>query len=132
MKCKILVVDDAPFIREIIKHHLLKNKNFTVYEAVNGLDAVEKSNDLFPDIILMDLALPKKNGFQSALEIWKKNPKAKILALSSLNSEHIIQQCLEIGFCDFLAKPFTQDQLIKSLNAILKNFNNNSDEVING
>lgn len=135
MKCRILIVDDAPFIRDIIKHHLHKEKNFIIEEASNGNEAILKAQTFKPELILMDLALPEKNGLVASREILAHNKQIKIIALSSLQNEKVINECLDVGCVSFLAKPFDKNSLLKEIDSVIKNTfssSNSSGEVVNG
>lgn len=113
---KVLVVDDAPFIREIVKHSLKDVHDIDlVGEAEDGEDALMQARLSRPDVILMDLVLPKKNGIESAREILDLFPEMKIVAFSTNDHEAIIMQALEAGARSFLLKPFSTEDLIVAI-----------------
>ncbi len=110
-----MVVDDAPFILEIIRH-TLKNTSYEIIgEAVSGTEAVELAQNIRPDIILMDLIMPHKSGIDATKEILKVLPNTKIIAFSTADQESMVMLALEAGCCDYIVKPFKADQLLKTL-----------------
>lgn len=112
---KLLVVDDAPFIIEIIRH-ILKNSAYEIIaEAHNGLEAIEMAKNLRPEIILMDLIMPHKSGIDAAKDILKLLPETKIIAFSTADQESMVMLALEAGCCDYVTKPFKAEQLLKTL-----------------
>ncbi len=113
---KILVVDDAPFIREIVKQILQEEKAYIVVgEAENGLQAIEKVNELRPDIVFMDIVMPEMSGIKSTEEILKLHPSTKIIAFTTMDSSSIQKQALKAGCRGFLKKPFSKTDFLKYL-----------------
>jgi CheY-like chemotaxis protein len=117
---RLLLVDDAPFIREVIKH-LLQNSSVTVVgEACDGQEAIEMAADLKPDVILMDLAMPRCSGIEATRRILEDMPDVRILACSTEATEDIIFAALEAGCVDFIAKPFSSEELLSALRVPLR------------
>lgn len=110
-----MVVDDAPFILEIIRHTLKNTSYQIVGEASNGNEAVEMAFNFRPDIILMDIIMPHKSGIDATKEILKKLPNTKIIAFSTADQESMVMLALEAGCCDYVVKPFKAEQLLKTL-----------------
>lgn len=110
---RLLVADDAPFIREIVRLVMEKNSIDLVGEAVDGQDAIEKALALRPDVILMDIIMPRLSGIEATKEILAKLPKTKIVAFSTADQETMVMRALEAGCCDFLVKPFKAEDLVK-------------------
>lgn len=124
MEIRLLIVDDAAFIREVLVHIAKKAKIAVVGEAVDGEDALEKALRLKPDIILMDIVMPKKSGIQATKEILAELPQTKIIACSTEGQESMIVKALEAGCCDYIVKPFDVNNVIKILmntNIVQKN-----------
>ncbi|MDZ4081420.1 MAG: response regulator [Bdellovibrionales bacterium] len=112
---KLLVVDDAPFVREIVRHALRATNIEIVAEAEDGQEAVDLALRLKPDVILMDIVLPLKNGIEAAKEIISKISNQKIVAFSTNDTESIVMKTLEAGCVSFLPKPFQRDELIAAI-----------------
>jgi len=110
------VVDDAPFIREIVKFSLKDISDIKlVGEAEDGEDALLQARLTRPDVILMDLVLPKKNGVEASREILDLFPEMKVIAFSTHDHESIVMQALEAGARSFLQKPFATEELLKAI-----------------
>lgn len=115
-KKKLLIVDDAPFIREIVKHIVAKDETIeTIGEAENGVDAIAKASDLKPDIILMDIVMPQKSGIQATQEILAENPNIKIISCSTLDKDLLADKAKNAGCVDHVQKPFKSEELIEIL-----------------
>jgi two-component system chemotaxis response regulator CheY len=116
MKARVLIVDDAPFIREILAQLILKAGYEIAGQAHDGEEAVTLCLKLKPEIVFLDIVLPQKNGIQVAADILRALPQTKIIATSSGDNEVIIQKAIEAGCCDFVAKPFSAEAVIGSIN----------------
>lgn len=120
MKYKILICDDAEFMRNLLKD-ILTNSGFEVVgEAVNGLDVIEKYKILKPDIVTMDIVMPLKSGIDAVREIVNYDPKAKIVMCSALGQEVLVMDAIEAGAKDFIVKPFTEEGVVKVIKKVLK------------
>jgi two-component system chemotaxis response regulator CheY len=117
---RILIVDDAAFVREVLTQILLKHQFDVVGEAVDGDEAIQKASSLKPDLIIMDIVMPKKSGIQATLEILEANPKQKILACSTEGGEAMVMKALEAGCVDFITKPFKIESLIATIKNVTK------------
>ena len=125
---KVLVVDDEKLIREVIIEYLIQ-ENYEYYEADNGLDAINivKNNDI--DIIIMDIMMPKMDGFEASKEI-RKLSNAPILMLSARDTEFDKLSGFNIGIDDYITKPFSPKELMARIKANLKRVNPELDEFI--
>jgi DNA-binding response OmpR family regulator len=127
---KILVVDDEKNIRLVVGKSLEK-AGFDVYYAVDGVQAVEKANDINPDLVLLDLRLPKMNGFL-VLEALKSDTSTEdipVMILSALSEEDDVQRVISLGAEDFLVKPISQSDLLSAVEAnILTEATNDHEE----
>lgn len=112
---RLLVVDDAPFVREIVRYSLRATQVEIVGEAEDGKEAVALAAQLKPDVILMDIVLPLQNGIEAAKEILSQNPKQKIVAFSTNDTESLILKTLEAGCVSFLPKPFQREELLAAV-----------------
>jgi two-component system chemotaxis response regulator CheY len=113
MGLKLVIVDDAPFIREAIRSLVDKTEIKLVGEAADGDEAIRIVAQMQPDVVLMDMVLPKKNGIEAAKAILEKNPKTKIVACSTEGQESLLIRALDAGCCNFISKPFKSDELLK-------------------
>lgn len=116
---RILIVDDAAFVREVLTQILSKHKFEVAGEAQDGEEAVQKTLELKPDLVIMDIVMPKKSGIQATIEILAVNPKQKILACSTEGSDAMVVKALEAGCLDFILKPFKIENLISTINNII-------------
>jgi two-component system, chemotaxis family, chemotaxis protein CheY len=113
---KALIVDDSSFIMLICRQTLEKAGIEVVGEAYDGLEAIEKASKLKPDLVILDIALPKKNGFEVSQYIHDILPETHILAISAIEEDWVKKKVLEAGCFNFLAKPFETSELINILN----------------
>ena len=128
MKLKCLIVEDVTFIREIYRYSLIAENYEIVGEAADGLDALQKIKDLKPDVVLLDLILPLKNGFEILKESHALSPNSRFLVISSLEDTTLIAQAKSLGAIEYLVKPFTKQQLLAALARISHQYS----EVQNG
>ena len=112
---RLLVVDDAPFIREIVRHAIRSTDIEIVGEAEDGAEAIALARELNPDVILMDIVLPKKSGIDATREILAENPSIRVVAFSTNDHETIVMKALDAGCCSFIVKPFQSDQVIAAI-----------------
>ncbi|RME90779.1 MAG: response regulator [Candidatus Hydrogenedentota bacterium] len=118
---RILVVDDATFIRNMVKKSLLPPDFEVVGEAADGNEAIKLYEELKPDVITMDITMRGMDGLTALEQIMKKNPDAKIIMLSSLGEESLIKKAINLGAKDFITKPFKPDRLISAVRAQVEN-----------
>lgn len=123
---KILIVDDEPLIREVIKEYSLI-ENYEVLEASNGLEAIEKVKTEEIDIIVLDIMMPKLDGY-SALKQIKEIKNIPVILLSARKEEFDKLMGFELGSDDYLTKPFSPKELIARIKAIMKRVKNEVDE----
>lgn len=116
---KVLVADDSDAIRQVLQDILTIGKHELVGEAVDGNEAVEKFNELQPDLLLLDLAMPKKDGLTVVKEIVEFNPDARIVLITASDNQFIITQCLEAGAIASISKPFDFDKVLKVISEAL-------------
>lgn len=107
----MLIADDVGFVRELLTQACEALGFIVVGEAVDGAEAIQMAQDLKPDIILMDLVMPKYNGLEATIKILEKNPEIAIVACSSMDDEITLQQAVEKGCRAFLRKPFTKQSI---------------------
>jgi len=115
----ILVVDDAAFMRMMIKDVLTKNGYTVLGEAENGQKAVEKYKELNPDLVIMDITMPEVDGIQAVKEIKKIDPNAKIVMCSAMGQQAMVIESIQAGARDFIVKPFQADRVIEAVKKVL-------------
>ncbi len=120
MAKRVLIVDDAAFVREVLTQILTKHGFEVAAEAQNGEEAVEIALSQDFDVVLMDIVMPKKSGIQATIEILKAKPKLPIIACSTEGSETMVVKALEAGCVDFVEKPFQIEVLLNTINNNLK------------
>jgi DNA-binding NarL/FixJ family response regulator len=119
---RILIADDHTIVRQGLARLLEEHPGFRVVaEAVNGQDAVERAMELKPDIVIMDIAMPRMNGIEAAKKIRKQLPKTKILILSMYSHEHYIHELLESGVSGYLLKDASGRDIINAIHSAMKN-----------
>lgn len=111
----VLVVDDAVFMRTTIKRMLEDHQFDVVGEASNGVEAVEQYKTLQPDVVTMDITMPRMNGIEAVKEIIGEFPDAKIVMVTALGQQKLIVDALELGAKDFITKPFDPVQIVQVL-----------------
>lgn len=115
MAKKILIVDDALFMRMMIKNILTKNGYDVVAEAENGIRAVEQYKDTNPDLVIMDITMPELNGIEAVRRIRKINKDAKIIMCSAMGQRSMVFESLEAGARDFILKPFQAERVLDAV-----------------
>jgi two-component system, chemotaxis family, chemotaxis protein CheY len=111
MGLKILVVDDSAFMRNILKNVIKEFPEHTVSEAVDGEDAIVKYRELMPNLVFMDIMMPKKTGLEALKEIRGFDTNAKIVMCTSVGQEKVMQEAIELGASDFIIKPFKPEDI---------------------
>ena len=128
MKTRCLIVEDAAFLREVYRF-TLKNENIEIVgEAVDGMEAMIKINNLKPELVLLDLVLPLKNGIDILKEIGRISPNSKCIVISSIEEQEVIDKAMALGALKYLTKPFTKVQLLEAIQMVTKKYG----EVMNG
>jgi two-component system chemotaxis response regulator CheY len=115
MAIKLVIVDDAPFIREVL-HHIFANTEVEVVgEARDGQEAVETCLRLRPQVVLMDIVMPKKSGIEAATEILKELPETRVVACSTVDQNSMVLRALDAGCCNYVTKPFKAEDVLKAV-----------------
>ena len=115
----ILIVDDASFMRMMIKDILTKNDFNVLGEAEDGLKAVEKYKELSPELVIMDITMPEMDGIQAVKEIKKINSDAKIIMCSAMGQQAMVIEAIQAGAKDFIVKPFQADRVVDAVKKVL-------------
>lgn len=119
MDKKILIVDDAAFMRMMIKDTLKKNGYDNILEASDGEIAVQTYKTEKPDLVLMDITMPNKNGLEALKEIKELDPNSKIVMCSAMGQESMVVEAIRSGAKDFIVKPFKAERVLKTVQGIL-------------
>ncbi|MBM7598584.1 two-component system chemotaxis response regulator CheY [Virgibacillus halotolerans] len=116
---RILIVDDAAFMRMMIKDILSKNGFEVVGEAEDGAQAVEKYKELTPDLVTMDITMPEMDGITALKKIKAINPEAKIIMCSAMGQQAMVIDAIQAGAKDFIVKPFQADRVMEAIQKAL-------------
>lgn len=120
-----MIVDDAAFMRMIIKD-ILKAEGFEIAgEADNGAKAVAKYEEIRPDLVTMDITMPEMDGIEAVKTICDKHPEAKILMVSAIGQKTLVLEALEAGASDFILKPFQPAKVLEAVKKCLSDTNSN-------
>ena len=116
MSKRVLIVDDAIFMRMKLKDILEKNGFEVVGEAQNGIEAIEKFKSEKPDLVTMDITMPEMDGVAALKGIKQIDSKAKVVMCSAMGQQSMVMDAIQAGAIDFIVKPFDSDRVIQSLN----------------
>ena len=119
MNNKILIVDDAAFMRMMIKDTLKKNGFENLIEASDGEQAVQLFKAENPDLVIMDITMPNKNGLDALKEMKQMDANAKIVMCSAMGQESMVVEAIRSGAKDFIVKPFKAERVLKTVQGIL-------------
>lgn len=112
---RVLIVDDAAFMRMMLKDILTKNGYVVVGEAENGIAAVNKYKELRPDLVTMDITMPEQDGITALKEIRKFDTNAKIIMCSAMGQQAMVIDSIQAGARDFIVKPFQPDRVLEAV-----------------
>ncbi|MGE4354447.1 MAG: response regulator [Oscillospiraceae bacterium] len=115
---KIMVVDDAAFMRITIRNMLKKSEHVVVGEAENGKVAIERYKELNPDIVTMDITMPEMDGLSALKEILKINPKANVIMVSAMGQETMVREAIVSGAKGFIVKPFKENGILSAIDRL--------------
>lgn len=116
---KILVVDDAAFMRMMVKDSLTKNGYTDIVEAADGEIACQLYNSEKPDLVIMDITMPNKTGIEALRDMKAADPSAKIIMCSAMGQEAMVVEAIKLGALDFIVKPFKPDRIIQAVSKVL-------------
>src|SRR5690625_4927047 len=111
-----LIVDDAAFMRMMIKDILTKNGYDVAGEAADGVQAVEKYKELQPDLVTMDITMPEMDGIEALKEIKNINPDSTVIMCSAMGQQAMVIDAIQAGAKDFIVKPFQAERVIEAIN----------------
>lgn len=107
----VLVVDDAAFMRAMLKQMLTDMGHEVVGEAENGRIAIEKYSEMNPELVTMDITMPELDGIEAVKGIKEINPKAKVIMCSAMGQQQMVVNAIQAGASDFIVKPFQKDRV---------------------
>jgi two-component system, chemotaxis family, chemotaxis protein CheY len=116
---RVLVVDDAAFMRKMVSDALAKAGHEVIGEACNGVEAVESFRALKPELTTLDITMPEKDGLAALAEIMAADPSAKVVMCSALGQESKVLEAIKLGAKDFVVKPFQPDRVIDAVGKAL-------------
>lgn len=116
---KVLVIDDSPFVLKAVKKALEPEGYQLLDQAFDGRMGLEMAERLQPDLILLDVTMPEMDGFETAEHLLRKNPGTKIIMLSAMGDNELLQRAKQVGVKAFLPKPFQPEDILRSVKSIL-------------
>lgn len=126
MKMRYVIVDDAAFLREIIKNAFSGTGAFCVGEADNGEEGLSLIAHAMPDLVFLDMVMPVLNGLETAKKIRQLHPEVRIVGCSTLDGEEWAQKAQDAGFDAYITKPFTKNQLFDAVRKVLPDLEESS------
>ena len=116
---RVLVVDDAAFMRKLVTDALVKAGHEVIGEAANGIEAVASYQALKPDLATLDITMPEKDGLSALREIIELDPTARVVMCSALGQESKVLESIKLGAKDFVVKPFQADRVLGAVEKAL-------------
>ena len=116
---RVLVVDDAAFMRKVLTDALAQGGHDVVGEAANGVEAVARFQELNPDVTTLDITMPEKDGLEALREILAANPAARVIMCSALGQDSKVLESIKCGAKDFVVKPFQADRVLEAVGKAL-------------
>lgn len=116
---RVMVCDDAAFMRMLIKDILVKNGYEIAAEAENGLKAVERYPEAKPDLVLMDITMPEVDGIEAVRRIKALDPNANVIMCSAMGQQAMVIEAIQAGAKDFIVKPFQADRVLEAVRKVI-------------
>jgi two-component system chemotaxis response regulator CheY len=117
---RVLIADDASFMRQMIRD-IIEPEGFQVVgEASDGVEVVEKFKELHPDLVMMDIVMPKRSGIDAVKGIVAMDPTARVVMCSALGQETLVMEALQVGAKDFIVKPFKPESVVVTLRKVIE------------
>lgn len=115
MSPTVMIVDDALFMRKILRGILEENGYQVVAEAASGIETMRRLHDHSPDIIILDIILPDANGLDLLTSIFSASPSSRVAICSAIGQEQVIRKAFDLGAQAFIQKPFTSEKVVNAL-----------------
>lgn len=116
---RILIIDDAMFMRTMLKGILTKNGYEIVGEASTGIEGIDKFRQLSPDLVTLDITMPEMDGLQCLEKIMEINPHANVVMCSAMGQQAMVLDAIRLGAKDFIVKPFREEKVVESVRKVL-------------
>lgn len=116
---RVLIIDDAKFMRMTLSNILNKAGHEVVGEGENGRDAIRLYRDLKPDLVTLDITMPEMSGLEAVKEIKKEFSNAKVIMCSAMGQQKMVVEAIEAGAKDFIVKPFDEARVVDAINRII-------------
>ena len=110
----VMIADDSEQVRLTLRDMIEVGKHKVVAEAVDGIDTLEKFDSVKPDVLLLDVAMPKKDGMETLIELMKSNPKSKVIMITAHDDMDLIENCIKAGALAYITKPFNTDDILNA------------------
>ncbi len=117
---RVLIADDASFMRQMIREIIEADDFEVIGEASDGVEAVDRFKELQPDIVTMDIVMPRRSGIDAVRKILKLDPGARVVMCSALGQESLVAEALQAGASDFIVKPFKPDSVLETLRKVME------------
>ncbi len=118
---RILIVDDASFMRSVLKDIIKSNGLASeIFEAEDGIEGVKSFQKIKPDLVTMDVNMPRADGIQALRAILKIDPQAKVIMITSVEEKHIVQDAIKLGARDYVVKPFDRSNVPLVINKVIR------------
>ena len=111
----VMIADDSEQVRYTLRDMVEAGKHKVVAEAVDGIDTLEKFDAVKPDVLLLDVAMPKKDGMETLIELMKNDSKPKVIMITAHDDMDLIQNCIKIGALAYITKPFNTDEILQAI-----------------
>lgn len=118
---RVLIVDDAKFMRDKIREILETEDLQVAGEAENGEEAVLLYQELQPDLVIINITMPVKNGIEALKDMIQLNPKVKVIMCTAMRQKRIVVEAIEAGAKDFIVKPFEETKVVEAIRHVLGN-----------
>jgi two-component system chemotaxis response regulator CheY len=116
---RVMITDDALFMRVTLKNLLINSGYDVVAEAVNGKDAVERYKALKPDVVFMDITMPEMEGIAATRAIKESDPNARVIMCTAMGQKHLVIEAIQAGAKDFIVKPFSPERVLESIEKVI-------------
>jgi len=112
---RVMIADDSESVRGTLRDMVEAGKHEVVAESVDGIDTLEKFDSAKPDVLLLDVAMPKKDGMETLIEIMKRTPKPKVIMITAHDDMNLIENCTKAGALAYITKPFNTDDILQAI-----------------